>query len=200
MKKLCLNCNEDKEQEEFYPCKNSNDGYGTVCRKCTSEQGKEYRHSLVGLARKTYHNQVVASKRRGHISPNYTEEEFIIWMIRQDSFPELYKNWVESGYDTKLKPSGDRLDDYQPYTFDNLRLVTWGENEQKLRDDVRNGVNTKKSKGCIQFSLDGELIAEFHSLRDAARATNSDSAGISSCCNNKQFKHNNFIWKYKVVA
>ena len=121
----------------------------------------------------------------------------MIWFIKQDNFQQLFDNWKQSGFNSKLKPSGDRLDDYKPYTFDNLRLVTWGENEQKMRDDIKNGINLKKSKGCIQISLEGEIIAEYHSLRDAARATNSDSAGISACCKGKQFKHNGFIWKYK---
>lgn len=197
MAKTCLKCKQLKDLSEFYTCKNFVDGYGTVCRECIRIQGKQYRHSLFGLIKKTYKNQVEASKKRGHPSPYYTEEEFIIWFIRQDNFPELLANWIQSGYQSKLKPSGDRLDDYKPYSFDNLRLTTWGENEQKMRDDVKGGINNKKSKGCIQFSLEHVLICEYHSLRDAARATCSDSAGISSCCKGKQRKHNGFIWEYK---
>lgn len=109
----------------------------------------------------------------------------------------MFGNWVASGFDSKLKPSGDRLDDYRPYSFDNLRLVTWGENENKACHDIRNGINNKKSKACIQISLDGEVLAEYFSLREAARVTGSDSAGIAACCKGKQKKHNGFIWKYK---
>lgn len=196
MSKICVNCSLLKTKEGFYPCKNSIDGLGTVCRACTKIVGQNYRHSLIGLVKKLYRNQEQSSEKRNHPPPDYTEEEFMIWVIRQDSFPSLYSNWVSSGYLSKLKPSGDRLDDYKPYTFDNLRLITWGENEQKARDDVKNGINNKKSKGCIQISLDGEILAEYYSLRDAARNTNSDSAGISSCCKGKQNTHNGFIWKY----
>ncbi len=194
--KECVKCKQQVPYSEFYKSDIHVDGFTTVCKPCTSEGGRNYRHSLVGLIRKTYGNQISASRKRGHVPPNYTEEEFMIWMIRQDNFPSLFKDWVDSGYSTPLKPSGDRLDDYKPYTFDNLRLVTWAENEQRMRDDVRNGINTKKSKACEQYSLDGEFIARFHSLRDAARATGSDSAGIASCCKGKQYKHNNFVWKY----
>ena len=199
MNKLCVNCNQLKNKHEFYPCKNSVDGVGTVCRICVKVVGENYRHSLIGLIKKLYRNQKQASVKRNHPQPNYTEEEFMIWVIRQDNFNSLYSNWVASGYLSKLKPSGDRLDDYKPYTFDNLRLITWGENEQKARDDVKNGINNKKSKCCIQISLEGEIIAEFFSLRDASRHTGSDSAGISSCCKGKQKTHNGFIWKYKEV-
>jgi hypothetical protein len=195
--KECVKCKKQIPYSEFYKSSIHADGYTTVCKPCVSEGGTGYRHSLVGLIKKTYGNQIASSRKRGHVPPNYTEEEFMIWVIRQDNFPILFKNWVDSGYSTSLKPSGDRLDDYKPYTLDNLRLVTWAENEQRMRDDVRNGINRKKSKACYQYSLDGELIAEYHSLRDAARATGSDSAGISACCNNKQYKHNGFVWKYK---
>lgn len=196
MKKECVNCKQEKDHSEFYPCKNSVDGVGTVCRDCTKICGQNYRQSLVGLIKKLYRNQKQASVKRNHSQPNYTEEQFMIWVITQHNFQELYSNWVDSGYLSKLKPSGDRLDDYKPYTFENLRLVTWGENEQKARDDVKNGINNKKSKGCVQITLDGEVVAEYHSLSKAARITNSDSAGISSCCQGKQNTHNGFIWKY----
>lgn len=197
MPKVCLKCKELKDDSEFYPCKNSKDNLGLTCRHCISIQGKQYRNSLIGLIKKTYKNQIFASKKRNHPPPDYTEEEFVIWFIRQDNFLELYNAWVESVFNSKLKPSGDRLDDYKPYSFGNLRLVTWGENEAKLHKDVKCGINNKKSKGCIQISLDGEIIAEYFSLREAARCTNSDSAGIAACCKGKQKKHNGYIWKYK---
>lgn len=197
MSKVCLKCKQEKDSADFYPCKNSKDNLGFVCRECIKIQGKKYRNSLIGLIKKTYKNQVFSSRKRGHPPPDYTEEEFTIWFIRQDDFLELFGNWVASGFDSKLKPSGDRLDDYKPYSFDNLRLVTWGENENKACHDIRNGINNKKSKACIQISLDGEVLAEYFSLREAARVTGSDSAGIAACCKGKQKKHNGFIWKYK---
>ena len=197
MSKVCLKCKQEKDASDFYPCKNSRDSLGLVCRECIKIQGKKYRNSLIGLIKKTYKNQVFSSRKRGHPPPDYTEEEFMIWFIRQDNFLELFDNWVASGFDSKLKPSGDRLDDYKPYSFDNLRLVTWGENESKVCHDIRNGINNKKSKACIQISLNGEVLAEYFSLREAARVTGSDSAGIAAVCKGNQKKHNGFIWKYK---
>lgn len=197
MTKECLTCKQIKEFTEFYTCKNFKDGYGTVCRECIRVKGMQYRHSLLGLIKKTYKNQLQSSVKRGHPPPDYSEEEFTVWFIRQENFPTLFENWKQSGFNSKFKPSGDRLNDYLPYSFNNLQLITWGENEQKMRDDVRNGINNKKSKSCIQISLDGEIIAEYYSLREAARCTNSDSAGIAAVCRGNQNKHNGFIWKYK---
>jgi hypothetical protein len=44
------------------------------------------------------------------------------------NFKVLYKNWVKSGYEKNFRPSVDRLDSTKGYSFDNIRLVTWKEN------------------------------------------------------------------------
>ena len=75
-----------------------------------------------------YHGQVRASRVRGHVPPNYELWEFRAWCFSQPNFNSLYLNWIESGCDRMLKPSADRLDSNKPYTFDNLRLVTFREN------------------------------------------------------------------------
>ena len=121
----------------------------------------------------------------------------MIWMIKQDNFVELFNNWKLSGYESRLKPSGDRLDDYKPYTFDNLQLITWGENSDKMHRDVKSGKNSKKSKACEQFTLDGVFIAEWVSLKEAARNNVATSAGISQCCKGLTKQSGGYIWKYK---
>jgi group I intron endonuclease len=49
-----------------------------------------------------------------------------------------------------------------------------------------------------QYSLDGIKLAEFNSINEAARQTNSSKDGISFCCNGKQNTSNGFIWKFKL--
>lgn len=86
------------------------------------------RRSRESWARETYSSQEANSKRRNHPPPDYSLEEFKEWAFSNPIFETLYDNWVKSGYQTDLRPSPDRLDNDEPYTFENLRLVTWREN------------------------------------------------------------------------
>jgi hypothetical protein len=49
----------------------------------------------------------------------------------KNNFYELYNNWIDSGYKKSDKPSVDRIDDYKGYSFDNIQLMTWKENNKK---------------------------------------------------------------------
>lgn len=46
-----------------------------------------------------------------------------------------------------------------------------------------------------QFTLDGELVAEYDSTRDASEATGIPYSGIYACVNGKTKKSNGFVWK-----
>ena len=193
--KICITCKEPNK--EFYSDKNYEDGLMSVCKECHIDNGNSYRHSLVGLLKRSYSNQKACSKKRCHPKPSYTFEEFMIWAIRQDNFIELFNNWKLSGFTTELRPSCDRLDDYKGYSFDNIQLITWAENEAKLHRDIKSGKNRKKSKVCEQFTLDGVFIAEWVSLKEAARNNVATSAGISQCCKGLTKQSGGYIWKYK---
>ena len=52
-------------------------------------------------------------------------------------------------------------------------------------------------KGVLQFSKDGEFIAEYPSTHEASRHIGCDNSGIIKCCKGKQKTCGGFIWKYK---
>jgi hypothetical protein len=58
----------------------------------------------------------------------------------------------------------------------------------------RPSVNRKK---VLQYDLDGKLIFEFNSLKDACQVLNINKTYISGCCNGKFEKAKGFIFKYK---
>lgn len=91
----------------------------------------EFRLTAKGLSSRIYEKQKHSSKKRGHAPPNYTLAAFRDWLYNHDSFVALYNNWFDSGFKTELIPSVDRLDDEKGYSFDNIRLVTWRENNIK---------------------------------------------------------------------
>ena len=67
------------------------------------------------------------SKRRGDPKPAFTNQEFEAWLEAQ-GFNAMHAAYLAASHDKWLKPSVDRLDNSKPYTFDNMRLVTWREN------------------------------------------------------------------------
>ena len=54
-----------------------------------------------------------------------------------------------------------------------------------------------KERAVVQFDLDGNKIAKYVSMREAARATNSDDAKICLCCQLQRKQHNGFQWRYE---
>ena len=88
----------------------------------------------------------------------------------------------------------------------------------KWYDSVENGYNTSEynshhckhseeskkrirennpSKPVIQFSKNGDFIAEYPSAREAERQTGCRNGNICSCCKGKYKSTGGFIWKYK---
>ena len=56
-------------------------------------------------------------------------------------------------------------------------------------------INGKKSKKVLQFTLDGELIREWPSTREAGR-NGFSQGGVSKCCNGKLPHYKGFRWEY----
>lgn len=60
--------------------------------------------------------------------------------------------------------------------------------------------NKSASKKVLQYDLQGNLIAEFNSIIEAAKLTKSSRTQIRDCCNQKRKVFKNFIWKYAEVS
>ncbi len=168
----------------------------TMCKNCESIQNLTYRRSIVGLITEIYKSQKRTSAKRGYLLPTYTKSEFKDWLLSQNNFVDLYKNWCKSDYEKHLKPSVDRKDDYETYTITNIQLMTWGENLQKSLDDRKNGVNNKTNKTVLQFSLSNIMVGKYHSAMEAGRVTKVYYTNIIRCCNNERKTAGGFKWRY----
>jgi len=161
-----------------------------------------YNYSIKGMIYRMYSHQIKSSERRNHLKPNYTRESLHQWMVSQIEFKILYLDWATNNFNVNLKPSCDRLNDYLPYTFDNIRLVTWDENNKKAHQDRRNGINNKHSIAVIGTNIKTGEVKEFHSTMEAERQTGADHGRISKCCKGVPIK-NGFLQngnvKYKTV-
>ena len=198
MKKFkCSRCGKIKPQNEFYKRPERKRGYQYHCIECDRKADLEDRHSKNGVARRTYFAHVRYSKQRNMEKPSYNRIELKEWLFDQPLFHELYDRWAELGYDSWMRPSVDRIDDYKPYTFDNIQLVTWRENNDRAHKDRKNGINNKYNKAVLQYDLNGNFIKEYHSQAYASKVTTIQQSNISSACRNKIKTAGGYIWKFK---
>ena len=196
--KTCNTCGINKPLQKYNKDSKRISGLRDDCNLCSRKRYGSYVRTPDGLAARIYSDQKGSSINRHHPSPVYSVNELRAWMKAQVNFDALFSSWVQSNYNKLLSPSCDRLDDYKPYTLDNLQLMTWGDNKLKGEADSLNGVNNKKNKPVIQLKITGEFIAEYYSMQHAARSTGCEQGAISYCCSGKYKTTGGFAWEYKL--
>jgi hypothetical protein len=200
--KTCLSCGEDKTTSEFHKDKKFKDGVKSRCKKCKAIELKEYQKTLEGVITSLYSSQRSNSKVRKHNPPGYSKDELKEWLLKQDKFNNLFIEWEKSGYFNMLKPSIDRLDDSKGYSFDNIMVMTWGENKQKGHDDIRNGKlrhGVNPQKAIIQYDIHDNIVKEFVSAHSAHRDTLINRGSISACCRGERNTAGGYKWSFKDV-
>ena len=195
--KRCSKCGKIQSLDCFTKDKQYKDGLQCTCKKCRNKSLRNYRHTKIGLAYTIHQQQVARSKNRKYNLPTYTKEELKEWLFDQPLFHKLYDNWVKSDYDKWDRPSVDRLDDYNSYSFDNIQLVTWQENFNKGHKYMKNGKNNKQSKSVLQYDFDGNFIREYYSIASASRINKVCRVNIVATCNGRKRSAGGYIWKYK---
>jgi len=192
----CKICNKKKPITDFYKHKFNKNGISGSCKLCDKEKVINRYRTKTGLITHIYSNQKIVSKQRNYSLPKYSKKELVDWLFLQEKFHLLFDNWVDSGYDRNLTPSIDRLDDYKPYSFDNIRIVVWEENRLKAINDIKSGINNKLSRPIIQLDLKNRIIKKYHSVLQAERETKISNTNIISVCSGKTNTAGGFIWKY----
>jgi hypothetical protein len=197
-KKTCTRCKEEKALKEFSKRKDRRIGYTSLCRSCVSKLGSDYKKTKKGVLRTIYGQQISHSKKRGHILPGYTSDEFVDKFINDIDFVELWENWRNNGFKKALKPSFDRINNQKPYSFSNIIITTWSENNKNGNISQQQGsLNTSIShKAVKQYSINGNFIQEFISVREAGRATKAYPQHISHACNGKRKTAGGFKWEF----
>ncbi|RKZ96881.1 MAG: hypothetical protein DRQ46_06375 [Gammaproteobacteria bacterium] len=193
MKKKCIDCKKSKKVKKFYENSGMSDGFLSTCIKCTRLRRRGAQEKIKGV----YNSQVAHSKHRGHPAPDYTQQQLIDWCLAQPLYHRLHKAWKQSGYVKKLAPSCDRVDDYKPYTLDNIQLMTWEENYSKHFKGRIEGVANQLSKKVVQIHKNtGKVIQSFYSTRDAERKVGVSQSNIVSVCKGKRKTAGGFKWEY----
>jgi len=161
---------------------------------------KKYAKTKKGLVTRIYCHQRHKSKLRDHRPPEYSLQELMDWVFSDIKFHTMFNEWVISEYSKDLTPSIDRKNDDIHYCFSNIQLLTWFKNNQKAYSDRKLFRTNKRSAKVKQLALDGDMVATYHSISAAARATGICRSNISSCCGSRINNHNTageFMWEYK---
>ena len=177
--KICTKCNIKKTFSEFYKNKNYKDGHSYNCKSCLYSYKVLKSRGFKGFLTVVYFSQKGNSKKKGKTPPNYSKLELGKWIKLQPNFNMLWDNWVNSGYRKDLKPSCDRINDYKPYSLDNIQLMTWCENNKKGSNDILLGTNNKLSKTVIGTNKLTGVSTKFHSIMDAERKLGIPNTNIS---------------------
>lgn len=196
--KKCSKCKLTKLANKFNHDENAKSGLRSWCKCCTNKIGLKIRRTKSGLLNRIYHHQKESSKRRGHNPPEYSAEEFRLKYLGDATFIKLYNDWAESGYNKMMCPSFDRERDSEGYSFDNIQLMTWQENNDKANKDMRYGRlkhGNKPQKAVIGTNIKTGESIEFPSIREAAR-NGFQSSCISLCCRRISKTHSGYVWEY----
>jgi len=192
--KTCRTCNQAKHSSQFSLKRDTKDGLSNICKPCDILKGRRYHRTKNGLCTAIYGTQVRNSKLRGYSKPDYTRIELFDWLNAQQVFHTLFDQWALADYPKLLAPSCDRLDDYKPYTFNNLQVVTWKENNANSHKARMTGMNRKQCKAVAQLNKQGEVLATYFSIRSAARITNISQQTITQVCTGRAKTAGGFKW------
>ena len=72
------------------------------------------------------------------------------------------------------------------------------ETKRKMSEALKGKIYAN-TKPILQFSKNGELIAEYSSLTEASRQTGCSAPHICTCCKGERKSTGGYIWKYKEI-
>ena len=133
---------------------------------------------------------------RGQGKPKYTRAEFKEYSLLDDSFWQLYRDWVINSYAKDFLPSCDRLNNNLGYSFNNIQFISWREHLIKTGVEHKKGFIVGKLKPVIQFTLEGEFIKKFISSYDACRKTGVHPPNIRKVCRGDRPHAGGYKWEY----
>ena len=154
--KQCFKCKEIKDLTEFYKHPAMADGYVNKCKECNKldiqknyidNRGEKlaydhyrhrysipriFNHRYAGI--KTRCTKVRSSNGkpyRVHGTKYLNKQQWLEWCYSKNNYKKfisIYNNWVQSGFNNKLTPSIDRINNNLGYQSNNLQWLTTQEN------------------------------------------------------------------------
>jgi hypothetical protein len=152
----CYVCKEEKPLSEF---SKNGDKPGSMCKECHKEYARKHyleNKSIYTEARKRRRIKLKEGRRtdfglflltmymlmtrraksskfhsRAYGKQLLSREEFTNLAMADNSLKGLFDKWVESGYERRLCPTPDRLDNSKGYELGNIQFITQSANATK---------------------------------------------------------------------
>ena len=159
----------------------------------------KYWRTIKGQIHYLYNSQRGSSRKRNMVMPSYSKKELALWLFAQPLYFVLFDNWRLSNYNRMEAPSvGIDLDDSKPYTFSNIQLISFRENNSKSHKDRKSGkLLTSQNRAVIQLTRENEPVAEYPSIAIAGREVGAKSfSKITEVCKGLRKTAYGFKWKY----
>jgi hypothetical protein len=145
-----------------------------MCRLCYKKSWNEKNSKTLDyIIKQKYHDMVARIKKYkyGEICPR---EEFYEIANNSPELKKLHKAWFESGYEHRLTPSVDRIDNNHGYTIDNIQFITQSENAKKAHIE-----NPPRSRSIKCKLVKGDEVFYFESMRAASKFLGLNKGAIS---------------------
>jgi hypothetical protein len=125
-----------------------------VQRKKQADWSKKERRSYDGYLRSIYRSacERVATRKTTAQHITFTLGELKKHARLRTQYPKLHEAWVKSGYDTRLSPSIDRIDNTGDYSLDNVQFITKSQNAAKGRGPNSKVVATVERWKAIDYT------------------------------------------------
>lgn len=172
--KRCFKCGAEKPLTSFYKHKKMKDGHLNKCKDCAildiKNNTKDYDVTEKGVIRVIYKTQKSNQLKRKMGKLTYTKKKLSEWLYK-NNFKQAYQSWKDSGFDRNLKPSVDRIDSLKPYSFNNIQLVTWIENQKLHHYEITMGIGSggKRCKPVLRTSESDGRVHRYPSCKSAER-------------------------------
>ena len=126
-----------------------------------------------------------------HLCKNGKLKTFLVHRLVAEAFLDNPNNLPQVNHKDE-NPQNNNVENLE---FCSAKYNTnFGTRNKRISDKNTNG---KLSKPVLQFTLDGQFVKEWPSVRQAEREGGFNQSHITDCCKGKIKTHKNFIWKYK---
>ena len=177
-------------KDAFYPGRRPIEYYKQDLK---NEQWKEYKNYLVsnkGRVRHKFKNNLLKpSLTCGYYKVRLSENGLVEDIMIHHLVYKLFKGDYDKDKYIIDHIDGNKLNN----DINNLRLLTLSENVNAALYETKTNSNAKQVE---QYSLDGELLNTYPSVRIAAKQLNLDASTISKVCRGVNKTHGGFIFKY----
>ena len=83
------------------------------------------------------------------------------------------------------------------HTHTSIEKIKKARSKQIFSEETKNKISNRLKKIILQFTLDGEFVAEYPSRNDAAKSIGINPTNISNHINDKKKSAGGYFWKYK---